>query len=124
MAVVKKQNQPTQHDDIAPNGTYPATLTDIEQFSNAYGPRIGFEFTLQGGDVDGIKVMRSTSPNLSPRSKLADLLSGLMGRAIEKEEIAQGIDIEQLIGIECKVLVLQAQTKAGQTYSNVEQVFR
>jgi hypothetical protein len=124
MAVVVKQKQPTATADIVPPGTYPAILTGIRQFDNAYGHRIGFEFTLQGDEVDGMKVMRSTSPNLSAKSKLADMLRGLLGRGIEDQEINRGVDIEELVGTECKVLVLQSRSKSGQVYSNVEQVFR
>lgn len=122
MTVVVKPKQ-THQADVVPNGTYQATLTGIRQFDNAYGHRIGFEFTLRGGECDGMKVMRSTSPNLSVQSKLADLLRGLLGRELEDQEIMQGVDVEDLVGTECNVLVLQSRGKSGQTYSNVEQVF-
>lgn len=59
---------------LVPDGTYQAQLSKVTRFDNAYGTRIGFEFTLQGSGVDGQKVMRSTSPNLSPSGKLADVL--------------------------------------------------
>jgi len=109
---------------LVPNGTYPARLTAVKQFENAYGDRVGFEFTLQGGEVDGLTVMRSTGPNLTPQSKLADVLRGLLGRELEESELTTGMDVENLVGTECKVLVLQSRGKGGQTYSNVEQVFR
>ena len=123
MTVVVKQEQQEQS-TLIPDGIYPATLTGIRQFENAYGDRVGFEFTLRGGDLDGTTTMRSTSPNLSRFSKLAELLKGLLGRGLEDQEIMAGVDIEELIGTECKVLVLQSKAKSGQTYSNVEQVFR
>jgi hypothetical protein len=51
-----------------PDGTYKATLSKVTQFENAYGQRIGFEFTLQGKGVEGERVMRSTTPKpLRPR---------------------------------------------------------
>ncbi len=109
---------------VVPNGTYEAKLTGIKQFQNAYGDRVGFEFTIQGGDSDGLTVMRSTSPNLSPRSKLAELLRGLMGRDLVEVELTGGMDVEELVGTECNVLVLQSKGKGGQLYSNVEQVFK
>jgi hypothetical protein len=68
--------------------------------------------------------MRSTSPNLSKYSKLAEILSGLIGRGLEDQEIMAGVDIEELVGTECKVLMLQSKAKSGQVYSNVEQVFK
>jgi len=106
-----------------PDGTYKAMLSKVTQFDNAYGQRIGFEFTLAGKGVDGEKVMRSTAPNLSASSKLADVLRGLLGRELTADELAKGIDVEALVGSECSVLVLQAKGKSGAVYSNVERIF-
>jgi hypothetical protein len=40
------------------DGTYRATVSNLKQFTNTYGERIGFEFTIQGGQFAGEKVMR------------------------------------------------------------------
>lgn len=108
---------------LIPDGTYKAALSKVTRFDNAYGTRIGFEFTLQGKGVEGQKVMRSTSPNLSPSGKLADVLRGLLGRDLKPAEVEGGIDVEKLVGTECSVLVLQSKSKNGNTYSNVERIF-
>jgi hypothetical protein len=108
---------------LIPDGTYRAALSKVSRFDNAYGTRIGFEFTLQGKGVDGQKVMRSTSPNLSPSGKLADVLRGLLGRDLKPAEVEAGIDAEMLVGTECSVLVIQSRSKNGTVYSNVERVF-
>lgn len=108
---------------VVPDGTYKATLSKVTQFDNAYGRRIGFEFTLQGKGVDGQKVMRSTAPNLSATSKLADVLRGLLGRELTAAELEAGVDVEKLIGTACSVMVLQARSKSGAVYSNVERIF-
>ena len=108
---------------VVPDGTYKAALSKVTQFENSYGTRVGFEFTLKGNGVDGAKVMRSTSPNLSPSGKLADVLRGLLGRDLQPAEIDSGIDVEKLIGTECSVLVLTSKGKNGNTYSNVERIF-
>ena len=108
---------------VVPDGTYRATLSKVTQFENSYGQRIGFEFTLQGNGAEGAKVMRSTSPNLSPSGKLADVLRGLLGRDLKPSEAEGGVDVEKLIGTECSVLVLTGKGKNGNTYSNVERIF-
>ena len=69
------------------DGTYKATLTNIKQFSNTYGQRIGFEFTVLGGPADGEKVMRSTAPQLTKQSKLAEVIEGMLGRDLTDKEI-------------------------------------
>ena len=124
MSVVVRQQSNSNPAALVPNGVFPAVLTGIKQFDNAYGHRVGFEFSLVGGDYDGMKVMRSTSPNLSAQSKLAQVLHGLLGRGLEGQELMQGVDLEELVGTECNVLVVQSKSKSGQVYSNVEQVFK
>ena len=59
------------------DGTYRATVSNLKQFANTYGERIGFEFTIQGGQFDGERVMRSTAPQLSKQSKLAEVIEGI-----------------------------------------------
>jgi hypothetical protein len=103
---------------LVPNGVYQATLTKVTQFENNYGQRIGFEFTLDSGE----KVMRSTSPVLSDKGQLTNVLCGLLGRELTREEVEQGIDVEALIGICCQVLVMQARSKSGALFSNIEKV--
>lgn len=122
MVVVKPK--PPAAADIIRDGSYRARLTGLKEFSNNYGPRIGFEFTIQGGQFDGAKVMRSTAPQLSRQSKLAEVIEGITGRSLTERELAQGFDLEQLLGVECSILVLQSRSRTGAIYSNVERVFQ
>lgn len=123
MAILLKPKLKEQPIDLVPDGSYKAELTKINQFKNAYGDRLGFEFTLQDKAVAGLKVMRSTSTQLSASGKLADVLRGLLGRELTATELSKGIDVDGLVGMECGVLVLQAKAKNGITYSNVERIF-
>lgn len=100
------------------NGLYQATLTKVTQFSNVYGQRIGFEFTLDNGE----KIMRSTSPVLSDKGHLTKMLEGLLGRPLTRQELETGIDVEALVGTVCQVLVEQAKSRAGVVFSNIEKV--
>lgn len=121
--VVVKPKEPTAA-AIVRDGTYRARLTGIKQFSNTYGERVGFEFTIKGGTYDGAKVMRSTAPQLSRQSKLAEVIEGIAGRPLTEMELTHGFDLDQLKGTECSILVLQSRSKNGATYSNVEKVFQ
>jgi hypothetical protein len=56
---------------LVKDGTYRATVSGLKQSANAYGERIGFEFTIHGGQFDGETVMRSTTPQLIKQLKLA-----------------------------------------------------
>lgn len=106
------------------DGTYRATLSDIKQFVNTYGERIGFEFTITNGPFEGQKVLRSTAPQLTRQSKLAEVIVGLTGRELTDKELAGGFDLEELIDVTCNILVLQSKSKTGAVYSNVERVFQ
>ena len=106
------------------DGTYLATLSNIKPFSNNYGPRVGFEFTIVGGAHDSQKVMRSTAPQLTSQSKLAELIEGVTGRALTGKELSEGFDLAELVGAQCNILVLQQRSKTGAVYSNVERVFK
>ena len=105
------------------DGTYRATVSNLKQFANVYGERVGFEFTIKGGQFDGEKVMRSTAPQLSKQSKLAEVIEGILGRELNAKELQGGFDLEELIDRECSILVLQSKSKTGAVYSNVERVF-
>lgn len=105
------------------DGTYRAVVSSIRQFANTYGERIGFEFTVKGGQFDGLTVMRSTAPQLTKQSKLAQVIEGVLGRELDAKEIGAGFDLEQLIDRECNILILQSKSKTGAIYSNVERVF-
>ena len=105
------------------DGTYRAVVSNLKQFANTYGERVGFEFTIKGGQFDGERVMRSTAPQLSKQSKLAEVIEGILGRELTDKELQGGFDLDELIDKECNILVLQSKSKAGVTYSNVERVF-
>lgn len=106
------------------DGAYLARLSNVKPFTNNYGPRVGFEFTIVGGPHDGEKVMRSTAPQLTRQSKLAELIEGVTGRSLTDKELSDGFDLAQLIGAQCNILVLQQRSRAGAVYSNVERVFK
>ena len=78
---------------------------------------------IQGGQFDGERVMRSTAPQLTKQSKLAEVIEGILGRDLTDKELQGGFDLEDLIDKECSILVLQSKSKTGAVYSNVERVF-
>jgi len=72
--------------------------------------------------MDGIKVMRFAPPELTPDNELADVLRELLGRDIEEHEMSSSVDMQQMIGTERDVLVLQLKGRGGQPYSIVEKI--
>lgn len=121
MLVKPKQDA---HAALVKDGSYKARLTDVKAFANTYGERLGFQFTIDGGPYDGSKVLRSTATQLTKQSKLCEVIEGVAGRPLTPDELTKGFDVDQLIGRECNILVLQSRSKTGQVYSNVERVFQ
>ena len=122
MAVVIKPKADREPELVA-SGVYQAELSEVKVFTNSFGERIGFVFTLKGGDTEGKSLMRSCSPQLTRQSKLAEMLRGLLKRELTEAEMKKGIDLETLIGTPCQVLVVNEQGKTGHSYSNIGQVF-
>ena len=122
MAIVVKPKVAKPAADIK-DGTYEASVTNIKQFVNSFGERIGFEFTIHGGEFDGHKIMRSTAPQLTKTGKLAEVIEGVLGRELTSSELQGGFNLEDLKDSACRILVLQSRSKAGAVYSNVEKVF-
>jgi len=122
MPVVVKPARPKPAAVIR-DGTYSAAVTGIRQFANSFGERIGFEFTILSGQHKGEKVMRSTAPQLTRQSKLAEVITGVIGRELTEKELEKGYDLEELIDQACNILVITSKSRAGVTYSNVERVF-
>lgn len=123
MAVIAKPKAPKQAVAI-PDGTYRAQLVEVKEFSNAFGDRLGFVFEIVSGHQAGIQIMRSTSPVLSGKGHLAQIITGLLGRELTLEEVSTGINLERLVGTECNILAMQSKGKSGMIYSNIERVFR
>ena len=107
MAVIAKPKAPKQAVAI-PDGTYRAQLVEVKEFTNAFGDRLGFVFEIIEGHQAGLQIMRSTSPVLSGKGHLAQIITGL----------------ERLVGTECNILAMQSKGKSGMIYSNIERVFR
>ena len=104
---------------VLKDGSYKATLTSIKQFSNTYGQRIGFEFTITGGQFDGERVMRSTAPQLTKQSKLAEVIEGILGRELTTKELQGGFDLEDLIDKECSCLLYTSPSPRDRTRSRM-----
>jgi len=115
MRVIKthvSENTPT----VVEPGIHRAVLTKVNQFENHWGERLGFEFTIK---ETGETIMRTTTPKLTAKSKLAELLTELTHQTITP---TTEIDLDELVGKECDVLVRNTKAKNGLTYSNVEHV--
>ena len=109
---------------VIPDGTYDAELVAVKRFRNIYKRRVHFDFVLQGGRVDGLKIAITAVLSHSRESRLAATIQGLLGRELTDKELHEGIDLFSLVGIKCKVVVLKKTISTGNPHSNIVQVFK
>ena len=117
MKIVKPYKSDTQPTVVSP-GIHEAVLTKVNSFENHWGERFGFEFTLK---ATWETILRTTTSKLTPRSKLAELLQEMTK---EPMTAITEIDLDDLVGRECEILVKNTKGKNGLTYSNVEHVLK
>ena len=109
---------------VIPDGTYDAELVAVKRFRNVYKRRVHFDFVLQGGRVDGLKIAKTAILSHSRESNLTASIQGLLGRELTDKELHEGIDLFSLVGIQCKVVVLKKTAGPGPTHSNIVHVFK
>lgn len=108
--------------DLVPPGLYPAKLSRVQLFSNAWGERVAFVFVITGQEQAGKVVIHSTSTNLSRLSKLGVTLSGLLGRKLAAYELEGGFDPAALEGASCRLVLGRATTRSGTPFTKVDSI--
>jgi len=102
--------------DIMP-GIYPAKITDIIEEYGPYGTFLRFHFTVISGDLIDWTFYGIVKPNAFKQAKFYRWLTIIMG----KEPPAEDVDIYQLIGKEC-VILLDKKIKGDKVYYSVKEL--
>ncbi len=101
-------------------GTYEASLTKVEQASNADGPYLKWTFCLdcqgQTRNITGFTPM-----SLDQGSKTRFWVEALLGRSIKDQE---EIDLERLYGQVCQLELSIATLNNGQMLNRVDRLHR
>ncbi len=74
---------------VIPDGTYDAELVAVKRFKNMCKKWVHFDFVLQGGRVDGLKITKTATLSYSRESRLAATMQGLLGRSEEFRGISE-----------------------------------
>ncbi len=77
------------------------------------------EFEIQDGEHRGRVLRKTYSQRLTPRAKLTALVSRLMGPLKD----GQVVDLLQLIGRECEIVVVTGEGQDGRTFAKIADVF-
>jgi hypothetical protein len=122
MLTVKREKR-----TLAPAGVYPAKVASVEaEQHEQYGQRVAFAFDLLNhSQEDGFptRVFKSCNMLFSPKASLTGVVESLIGRRLTTEEAEAGMDLEQLVGVCCQlVLEHQVSETTGSTYAKVANI--
>lgn len=109
---------------MVPEGLYKATVKQIEEGTGTFGDYLKFIFEISEGENKGVTKSSIASKKLTrsksgKASKLYDYVE-----AITKVTPTAGedLDIEQLLGKPCQILVKNDKEKDGITYQSISMV--
>jgi len=109
---------------VYPAGTYTARPNKFEskisREGNAY-----FRWYFVTRDRRGRPntISDNSSVNFGPESKARAWVEALLGRRLTAEEAREGFDLDELIGIDCQIVVSVVQ-KGDAAYNRIDQVTR
>ena len=103
-------------------GIYKAELVNVGSHNNGIEDRFSFQFSIIDGDYEGSMISKTTKTLWTPQSKLAQTVSGLLGRSIRIEEFKRGFDLKNVIGMQCCIWVTEGIDQQGNTYPSVREV--
>ena len=103
-------------------GIYKAELIHVGSHHNGIEERINFQFSIDGGDYEGAIISRATKQQWTPGSKLAQTVSGVLGRSIKSEEFKREFDLDGIVGRKCYLWVTEETDRHGTPYPSINQV--
>ncbi len=120
--VVVKENEPPKP---IPEGTYKAIVKSLDEKEGQFGEYVRLEFEISDGEYKGTLRTTVASKKFSlsktgRNSKLYDLLGGFF-----KDKIASGetLNLNEVIGKKCQILVENGKETDGIVWQNVGKVF-
>jgi hypothetical protein len=95
-------------------GIYPAYFSGIKEQTNDTGTFWLLTFSATDGD-NQVEITATTSPRITPKTKMGKWLAALIGRPLE---VGEPVNFTELAGAPCQIMVVI--NDAG--YSRIEQV--
>lgn len=109
---------------MIPEGLYKATVKQIEEGTGNFGDYLKFIFEISEGEFMGvikntIASKKLTTSKSGKSSKLYDIVEAINK---EKPTANEDLDIEELLGKSCQILVKNDKEKDGITYQSISMV--
>ena len=104
---------------LIPAGEYPAVFEGCEEKKGLrFGDALRLEFRIDSGDQEGTVLDCLARDRLSPKTKLGQILSVLMGEPLKEDT---DIDFEILKGSHCLIVVSTVKNSKGD-FSTISEV--
>lgn len=104
---------------LIPAGEYPAVFEGIEEKKGLrFGDALRLEFKVDEGDQKGVILDCLARDRLSPKTKLGQILSVLLGEPLKEDT---DIDFEILKGAPCVIVVSTVKSSSGD-FSTIQEV--
>ena len=113
--------------DPEPPGIYTSTLISIEEkessINGSSGTYLLWTFETNSRLNKGTKttLTGTSSTNFGPNAKPRKWVQTLLGRVLTKEEAREGLELDQLIGAQCRLLIGQVE-KDDAVYNVIENI--
>lgn len=108
---------------VLPAGTHPVRVVSIQSVENIRdATKEQLEVTLElvgASNHESSSVRFWTSPILHPQGKLLPFIEAVISRPLSSEELRDGLDVDSLINKELRVVVKNAISQAGKSFSKV-----
>lgn len=104
---------------LIPAGEYPAVFERCEEKKNLkFGDALRLEFKITEGEQQGVTLDCLARDRLSPKTKLGQILSVLLGEPLKEDT---DIDFEILKGAPCEIVVATVKSSSGD-FSTIQEV--
>ena len=109
--------------DPQPRGVYDAVVQKIEErTSDAFGGSyLHWTWTARNRAGEEVPFTATSSTNFGPQAKARKWVHALLGNELTKAEARTGVDLDQLIGLPCKLVIGIVERESG-TFNSVESV--
>lgn len=126
MSLIIKED-PSEY-PLCPDGLHGAVIVDAVDLGHQESPwgakhKLSLVFETQLQDEEGKPYILAKRYNwsLHEKSNLRKDLERLLGKKFSHEELLNGVNLEELIGVSCNILVVHNETEE-RTYANIESV--
>jgi len=114
--------------EVAPEGLQPAVCTDVVNLNMVETPwgekhkcLLTFELTAEDSDGNRFIVSKRYTVSLNEKANLRKDLERWRGARYTSEELAEGVNLENLIGL-AAMLNIQHNETEKRTYANIESI--